>query len=136
MSLSIDCVDSAHNPFSFKEITFFDWDNIYVFSEYMDKEFISKTLGFEWNCKIVEDKTMRLVFVKDNSVIKFFDYPHPQFKMAIGGCDSSNVIIIDSSSSYFNLKTKYGTIQSNLIINSECENSINNLKKNNTICYR
>ncbi len=61
-------------------LTNFQWDKFYIFLPYSQVEDINKTLGFVWvgaskSTIDVRDGICLLVFVRDNKVVQYLEYP-------------------------------------------------------------
>jgi hypothetical protein len=74
--------DSKPSPkiLSLKDVTDFDWDEVYVFNPYTTHEEIESQLGFKWSDGDRIDLGSRddinlLVFVKDNRVVQYLEVP-------------------------------------------------------------
>ena len=53
------------------ELTPFEWDKVYFFDAYLEKDTIYEILGFKWNAikRSLNDNENQVLFVKDNKVV-------------------------------------------------------------------
>jgi hypothetical protein len=68
-------------------ITPFEWEKLYLFSPYSSAENIFKTLGFTDEIRsyiATDDGIILFVFVKDNKVVQYMDFPrNPDFNSVV-----------------------------------------------------
>ena len=61
------------------ELTNFDWDRVYIFYSYQNDDSIQKTVGCQFlepnEPFFVEEGETFVVFVKNNKVVHYFNYP-------------------------------------------------------------
>jgi len=92
----VDAIDMA-------SITPFDWDKLYLFGPYSTAEKIFSTLGFSGDIKsyiTTDDRIILFVFVKNNKVVQYMDYPrNTDFNAVVndsGYTPSEAVFILDN----------------------------------------
>lgn len=88
------------------DITSFDWDKMYVFSENSSLEEVNQQLGFEY--PYFKDIAKRLIFVKSKKVVYHEEeYPDPEKKSKLEfvfGNDTTKVMAFTRKTAVFSVK--------------------------------
>ncbi|RKD25916.1 hypothetical protein BEP19_03020 [Ammoniphilus oxalaticus] len=83
LSKAIKEAQSNQDSIEFKEIADFPWDRMFIFPPYTPVETINEELGVSWS-KVGStgiqnrDDINLIVFVKDNKVVRYLEYPRGQ----------------------------------------------------------
>jgi len=62
----------------------FEWDSLYVFDSELYPEEVSKRLGVDCNCKIIQDGQRRIYFIKGDKIVKQY----------LSRCDKVNFVMM------------------------------------------
>lgn len=71
-------IESSVEEVNLLDITPFEWDKVYFFEPYTQKEWIYETVGYKWDTisETVNEGMNQIVFIKNNQVVCYvYGYP-------------------------------------------------------------
>ena len=109
------------------ELTDFEWDRMYYFNAGETKNSISDAIGFRWDGSNVEAGNMRLLFVKGEEVVSYFDYNYQEFPLMVYGCQGDKWVYPRDRSQFATFKYCSGDVETYAFIPVPCVNDIREL---------